>query len=79
MMTVLWSLVWIGALGAVAWAAVQWIRSGSHNSSGRAPAKASQTAREVLDERLAAGEIDVVEYQQRRAAIEDGSRVEAPV
>jgi uncharacterized membrane protein len=79
-MMVFWSLIWIGFLGVLAWAAVEWIRHGSRSASGptQPPHATENTAREVLDARLAAGEIDVEEYQKRRAAIEDGRRVRAP-
>jgi putative membrane protein len=79
-MMVLWSLIWIGFLGVLAWAAVQWVRGGSQISDEPAsPIKTmNKTAREVLDERLAAGEVDVDEYQKRRAALEGGSRSDAP-
>lgn len=76
-MMVLWSLIWIGFLGVLAWAAVQWIRGGGAQTSNEpaSPTKTiNKTAREVLDERLAAGEVDVDEYQNRRAALEGGSR-----
>jgi putative membrane protein len=78
-MMVIWSLISIGFLGVIAWAAVRWI-GGSQSSGEPAPPgkKAAKTARDVLDERLAVGEIDVDEYRSRRAALEDGSRVRAP-
>ena len=77
---VLWSLIWIGFLSVLTWAAVQWIRGGSRGSDGpESPIKTTnKTAREVLDERLAAGEVDVDEYQKRRAALEGSSRSDAP-
>jgi putative membrane protein len=78
-MMVFWSLIWIGFLGLIAWALVQWSRGSPKSSAESASTKATtKTAREVLDERLAAGEIDVDEYQKRRAVLEDGSRVGAP-
>ena len=57
---VLWSAIWIAFLGLVAWAIVQWSR--------REPA-GPRTARQLLDERLASGEIDVDEYKRLRAAL----------
>ncbi|HYX84627.1 MAG TPA: SHOCT domain-containing protein [Gaiellales bacterium] len=70
MMTV-WSLVWVGFLGVIVWATVHWVRTGSADAavesrSGRSPA-------ELLDERLARGEIDVDEYERRRAALSHGT------
>jgi putative membrane protein len=73
-MMVLWSLMWVGFLGVIAWGAVEWITGGRRSSRTAAPAK---TARDVLDERLALGEIDVDQYHERRAALEQRSRGEA--
>jgi putative membrane protein len=80
-MMVIWSLIGIGFLGVIAWAAVRWIGGGSQNSGEPVPPSknATKTARDVLDERLAVGEIDVDEYRRRRAALEDGSRERVPV
>jgi putative membrane protein len=72
-MMVLWSLIWIGFLGVVAWVAVQWARGGPATSAGGRP-PTGKTARELLDERLARGEIDLDEYQRRREALEAPAR-----
>jgi putative membrane protein len=69
-MMVFWSVVWVGLLGVVIWAAAQWARGGSPGSSPQQPPQPSKTARELLDERLARGEIDLDEYQRLRDAIE---------
>jgi putative membrane protein len=53
-MLLFWGLV----IAGIVWA----IRA----ASGPRPADGSKTAREVLDERLAAGDISVEEYEQRR-------------
>lgn len=66
-MMILWTVLWIGFLAAVAWAIVQWVRGGTP-VSGSSPS--SKTARELLDERLARGELDLDEYERRRRAIE---------
>lgn len=69
-MMVFWSLVWIGFLVVVGWVAVQWARS-SQSPRVQPPSVGTQTsARALLDERLARGEIDVDEYRSRRAALE---------
>lgn len=68
-MMIFWSLIWVGLLGILAYAVVNWARGGS-NTPDRG-AGVDKTARELLDERLARGEIDLDEYQQRRAALED--------
>jgi putative membrane protein len=63
-MMIFWSAIWIGLVAVLAWIAVQWAR--------RSPQDAPEprTARELLDERLATGEIDPDEYQRRRGALE---------
>jgi putative membrane protein len=68
-MMILWSMIWIGFLGVVGYAVINWARGGSHTPDRGA--SADKTARELLDERLARGEIDTDEYQRRRAALED--------
>ena len=68
-MMILWSMIWIGFLGVVAYAAINWARGSSNNPD--TSAGSDKTAQELLDERLARGEIDTDEYQRRRAAIED--------
>jgi putative membrane protein len=51
----------------VVFAVTQWSRGASTPRSDTHPAR---TARDLLDERLARGEIDVDEYQQRRHALD---------
>ena len=67
-MMVVWSVVWIGFLAIVGWVAVTWARGGSQRSASEPPS--TKTAHEVLDERLARGDIDLDEYQRRRQALE---------
>ena len=67
-MMIIWSFVWIGLFGVAIWAVAQWARGGPQGSAS--VQQPSKTAREVLDERLARGEIDLEEYQGRRAALE---------
>ncbi len=66
-MMIAWSLVWVGVLATLGWVAVRWVRAGSADPIRQPQAK---TAHELLDERLAKGEIDVEEYQLTRAALE---------
>src|SRR5919109_793196 len=61
MMMLIWSLVWIGLVAVGVWAILQWARRDPHAQSPH-----PRTARDLLDERLAAGEIDLDEYQRRR-------------
>jgi uncharacterized membrane protein len=74
-MMVLWSLMWIGFLGLLFWAVVEWTRRGADGTAG--PEPKAKTPRELLDERLAAGEIEIDEYQARREALEHRARVGA--
>ena len=71
LMMVLWLLVWVGFLGVVAWAGLTWIRGGS--AARPSASRPDDAARNLLDQRLASGEIDVDEYRRRRSALESGS------
>jgi len=62
------SLISIGVLCLIAWLAVQWTRTGLQGSSPSRPS--AKTARELLDERLARGEIDLDEYERRADALD---------
>jgi putative membrane protein len=67
-----WVLMMIGMLlfWALVIAGVVWlVRSGA----GQAPRDSAKSANDMLDDRLAAGEISVEEYQQRRQLLRDGS------
>ena len=67
-MMLVWSLVWVGFLGVIAWIAVQWGRGTKRQTP---PAEAQgKTARELLDERFARGEIDLDDYRRRRQALD---------
>jgi putative membrane protein len=66
-MIAFWSLIWVGFLGLIAWLAVPWTRN---SLRGPLPSQPSvRTAKELLDERLARGQIDVDEYERRRDAL----------
>lgn len=60
------SVAWVVAAVVVTWALVTFLRSGA--SSGRSDPR---TWRDILDERLAKGELDVEEYRNLRAAMDD--------
>ena len=65
---VFWSLFWVGLLGVAIWAAAHWARG---NSQAEAPEQPpTKSAHELLDERLARGDIDPDDYQQRRDLID---------
>jgi putative membrane protein len=68
MMMVLWSLISIGFLGLIAWLAVRWTQTTSQGRSRSQPS--ANTARDLLDERLARGEIDLDEYERRSEALD---------
>jgi putative membrane protein len=70
-MMIVWSLIWIGFLGVIARFAVQRTRTSSHGSPPKPSQPSASTARELLDERLARGEIDADEYERRRSALEN--------
>lgn len=63
-----WFLMMLGMVlfWALVIAGVVWLVRGGLGSSANTP---SRPAHEVLDERLASGEISVEEYEQRRAAL----------
>ena len=69
-MMILWSLIWIALIGVLISALVNW----SRGSSAPAHPSAEQprpNARELLDQRLASGDITIEEYQARKAALDD--------
>jgi len=68
MMMIIWSLISIGFLGVIAWLAVQSTQTSSHGRSRSQPS--AKTAQELLDNRLALGEIDLDEYERRSAALD---------
>jgi uncharacterized membrane protein len=61
------SVVWLVAVGVIGWTAVTILRSGLSTPNSRN----LQPLRDVFDERLARGEIDLEEYRKLRAAIDD--------
>ena len=76
MMMVVWSLIGIGFLGIVVWFATQWARRESPPAPTSTPS--TKPPQDVLDDRLALGEIDIDEYQRRRDALERGNRERSP-
>lgn len=57
-------LVWIALIGVIVWAAVRVIQRGD-----RATPPARETPQEILDRRLASGEIDPDAYTKARAVL----------
>jgi putative membrane protein len=72
-MMIVWSLISIGFLGLIVWLAVQWTRTSSQGTPPSEPS--AKTARELLDARLARGEIDLDEYERRADALDRHSSV----
>jgi len=69
-MMLAWSLLGIGFLAVLGWAAAHWAR----REPPRQSPPQTKTARGLLDERLANGDIDVDEYQRRREALEQATQ-----
>ncbi len=61
-----WPLLILVGLVLIVWVVVRLVHDAQQRSSAPASAGAQPTARRILDERLARGEIDVEEYQRRR-------------
>lgn len=73
---VLMGLFWVLLIGAIVWLVVALARSGSRPSGPVPPTRSygytpspGPSALEVLDRRLAAGEVDLETYKQVRAAL----------
>jgi putative membrane protein len=64
---IVWSLVWLGLLVIVVWALIRWLQGARSDDAGVGP---PASARDLLDRRLAAGEIDIEEYERRRSALD---------
>ena len=69
-MMVLWTLFWVVLIGVGLWGILYWTRGSVPSASQGQPPSRDKTAREILDERLARGEIDLREYQSLRDALE---------
>ena len=72
-MMIFWSLIWIALLGVLISALVNWTRGGAAPSQPSAGQTRQTTARELLDQRLASGDITIEEYQARKAALDERS------
>ena len=71
-MMIFWSLIWIALLGVLISAVVNWTR-GTGAPSQPSGQQGRPNARELLDQRLASGDITIEEYQARKAALNDRS------
>jgi putative membrane protein len=68
---VLMQLVWIVLFGLVVWAVLRLAPLGPGRDAGTVAAR-RESAREVLDRRYAAGEIDEDEYRRIRGDLDGG-------
>lgn len=62
-------LFWIVVIGLVVWLAIMLARSAGGRDV-RVPDEPARSAREILDERLARGEIDDQEYARKRKLLD---------
>jgi putative membrane protein len=70
MMMLLWTIVLISLAAGMIWAILA-SRPASTRETPSLKADPPPSARELLDQRLARGEVDTDEYQQRRRALEE--------
>ena len=62
-------LLFLAIILAVVIAGVRWLGGSEHSPFRQAPRQGERSALDILKERLARGEIDVAEYQERRRAL----------
>jgi len=67
-MMIVWTLLLVLLAAGLLWAILAAGRTAS--TQPRQSDASARSARELLDERLATGEIDIEEYQRRRQALE---------
>ncbi len=63
-----WLLFWVFVVAGIVWLVLTLSRSQARGEDG------ASSARRILEERLARGEIDPEEFRARRAAIEDTAK-----
>ena len=63
-------LIFIAAIVVLAVFAIRWLGSGGVGGFADRPGGQQRTPLDILQERLAKGEIDVAEYEERRRALE---------
>jgi putative membrane protein len=62
-------LLFLGILVGLVVLVVRWLGSSEHSPFRQAPRQGERGALDILKERLARGEIDVAEYEERRRAL----------
>lgn len=67
--SLLMTLLFIGVIAVVVVLAVRWLGSSEHSPFRHPPGAPPRAALDILKERLARGEIDVAEYEERKRAL----------
>ena len=62
-------LLFLGIIIALIVVGVRWLGSSEHSPFRHAPGPGARSPLDILKERLARGEIDVAEYEERRRAL----------
>ena len=62
-------LLFVGIIVAVVVVGVRWLGGSEHSPFRQTPRQGERRALDILKERLARGEIDVAEYEERRCAM----------
>lgn len=62
-------LLFLGILVGLAVLVVRWLAGSEHSPFRQAPGAGGRSPLDILKERLARGEIDVAEYEERRRAL----------
>jgi putative membrane protein len=62
-------LLFLGILVGLVVLVVRWLGTSEHSPFRQAPGAGARTPLDILKERLARGEIDVAEYEERRRAL----------
>jgi putative membrane protein len=62
-------LLFLGIIVALVVVGVRWLGSSEHSPFRHAPGPGAPSPLDILKERLARGEIDVAEYEERRRAL----------
>ncbi len=66
-----WPVVLLLSVAVLGWGLTLLRRADPRDSARRVPDEGDDTARAILTERLVRGEIDHVEYQQRRRVLDE--------
>ena len=64
-------LLFLGVIVVLVVLGVRWLGGAEHSPFRHGPGSGQQSALDILKERLARGEIDVAEYEERKRALSD--------